>query len=190
MHLPIILTDGLWGGLFALAMAAVFSAPYQGLIPSFCCGFVARSVRDTVIGWGGGQIPAIAIAAALAVMTAIALVRRPGLSPIVMLSGLLPLGAAAPCFNAIVDFLQITSLKGDALTPVPLRLVLDLSRVFTTFLAIAVGGSLGFALARLFTPESPKNRLPTRCLDGAIVMQVVSASIGKVREIAWKNKVR
>jgi uncharacterized membrane protein YjjB (DUF3815 family) len=154
VNVSTILMDGLWGGLLSLAMAAVFASPYQALLPSFCCGFIARGVRDALVGRGVGQVLAIAIAAALVVMTAVVLVRRSGVSPIVMVSGLIPLGAAAPFFSAIVDFLQISSRRGDALDPVPLKLVLDLSKVFTTFLAIAVGGGLGFELARIFRSEA------------------------------------
>jgi len=96
-----------------------------------------------------GPILATAVAAAAVVITATALVRRSGVSPIVMLSALVPLGAAGPFFNAIVDFLQLSSAKGAAFNTVPVKLIVDLSRVFTTFLAIAVGAWVGIALSRM-----------------------------------------
>lgn len=105
------------------------------------------------MGWGISQILATVIAAALVVITAAALVRRPGVSPIVVLSGLIPLGAAGAFFNAIVGFLRISSLSADALAGAPVVLVSNLSKVFTTTLAIAVGAWVGFIIAQVFEGE-------------------------------------
>lgn len=149
MNLPANLADGLWAGLFSLAMAAVFSAPYYALIPSFCCGFLDRVARDVLMGWGVAQAPAVAAAAALTVILAVVLVRRSTVPPVVMVSGLLPLGAAGSFFAAIGDFLRVGSVTGGAAVTVPLDLVLKLSMVFTTTLAIAAGAWVGFQLSRV-----------------------------------------
>ncbi len=137
--------DGpLWAGLFAAAMAIVFSAPLQALIPSFCAGFVARIARDWLVHIGASQnLATLAAAAAVVIVVAATLVRRPGISPIVVLSGFVPLGAAKPFFAAIVGFLKISSLKGDALAAAPVALISNISIVFTTTLAIALGAALG-----------------------------------------------
>jgi uncharacterized membrane protein YjjB (DUF3815 family) len=142
-----ILLDGLWSGLFATALGALLSAPPRALLPSFACGFVARVVRDSLIAWGLDQTTATLVASALAVFVAIGVARRPGIPPIVFLSGLIPLGTAGAFFTAIVDFLQIASRHGETLTGAPVALVLNLSKGFTTTLGIAVGAWLGMLIA-------------------------------------------
>jgi len=154
MNLTPLVVDGLWAALFAMAMAVVLSAPLQGLFPSFCGGFVARFTRDVLIGWGAGENLAVLIAAAAVVIAAGGLIRRPGVSPMVMVSALIPLGAARAFFAAIVGFLQITSLKGEALAGAPLALISNLSKVFTTTSAIAVGVSMGVLIVRFVRHEA------------------------------------
>lgn len=149
MNLAPVLIDALWAALFAMAMAVVLSAPLHGLVPSFCGGFVARFMRDVLIAWGAHENLAVLIAAA-AVVAAAGLICRPGVSPMVMVSAVIPLGAARPFFGAIVGFLQISSLKGEETAGAPLALISNLSKVFTTTLAIAVGVSMGVLIVRFF----------------------------------------
>jgi len=144
MTMPALLIDGLWAGLFAAAMAIVFSAPLQAMIPSFCAGFIARVARDWLMHIGVSQtLATLAAAAAVVIVVAATLIRRPGISPIVMLSGFVPLGAAKPFFAAIVGFLKISSLKDEALAAASVAIVSNISIVFTTTLAIALGTALG-----------------------------------------------
>ena len=72
MNLPTLLLSGLWAGLFAMAMAVLFSTPWRALLPSLCCGFIARFSRDVLTGWGASQILATVIAAAFAAVSSAA----------------------------------------------------------------------------------------------------------------------
>jgi uncharacterized membrane protein YjjB (DUF3815 family) len=89
-------------------MSIIFSAPYSALFLSSCRGFVGRLVRDILLQWGASANVATLIADAMVVMVAV--LRRPGMSPVITVSGILPLGAAGAVSRAIVDFLQISSL--------------------------------------------------------------------------------
>jgi uncharacterized membrane protein YjjB (DUF3815 family) len=143
MDLIVILLNSLWAGIFSAGMAVVFSTPSWALVPSFCCGFIARVVRDLLMGWGASQNLATFVAAAVVIFIVVSLVRRPGVSPIVMLAGVIPLGAAGALFRAIVGFLEISSLKGEG-PSAPVALISNLSIVFTTTCAIAVGAWTGY----------------------------------------------
>jgi uncharacterized membrane protein YjjB (DUF3815 family) len=147
MDLTAILFNSLWAAIFSAGMAIVFSTPSWALVPSFCCGFIARLVRDVLMGWGASQNLATFLAAAVVIFIAVSFVRRPGVSPIVMLAGIIPLGAAGALFRAIVGFLQITSLKGEGLGA-PVTLISNLSILFTTTTAIAVGAWIGYLLGQ------------------------------------------
>jgi hypothetical protein len=145
MSMPELLIVGLWSGLLAAAVAIVFSAPLQALIPSFCGGVIARVARDGLMQTGVSQTLATLAAAAAVVIVVAPLIRLrlAGLSPIVILSSFVPLGAAKPFFAAIIGVLKISSLKGEALAAAPVALISNVSIVFKTTLAIALGVALG-----------------------------------------------
>ena len=147
MHPAAILLNSLWAAIFSAGMAVVFSTPSWALVPSFCCGFIARLVRDLLMGWGATQNLATFVAAALVIFLVVSLVRRPGVSPIVMLAGIIPLGAAGALFRGIVGFLEVSSLKGEGLSA-PVALISNLSILFTTTTAIAVGAWIGYLLGQ------------------------------------------
>jgi uncharacterized membrane protein YjjB (DUF3815 family) len=142
-----LLIVGLWTGAFAATFAIVFSAPLQAVVPSFCAGFFARITRDWLAHFGVSQtLATLAASAAVVIVVTVTLIRRPGFSPIVMLSGLVPLGAAKAFFTAIIGFLKISTLKGEALAVAPVSLLSNLSILFKTTLAIALGAALGVVI--------------------------------------------
>ena len=147
MHLTVILLNSMWAAIFATGMAVVFSAPAWALAPSFCCGFIARLARDVLMGWGADQNLATLVAAAVVIFIAVSIVRRSGVSSIVMLAGIIPLGAAGALFRAIVGFLEVSSLKGEGLSA-PDALISNLSILFTTTTAIAVGAWIGYFIGQ------------------------------------------
>jgi uncharacterized membrane protein YjjB (DUF3815 family) len=147
MDLTPILLNSMWAAIFATGMAVVFSTTHDALIPSFCCGFIARLVRDLLMGWGATMNFATLVAAAVVVFIAVSFVRRAGVSPIVMLTGVIPLGAAGALFRAIVGFLEVSSLKGSGLSA-PIALISNLSILFTTTTAIAVGAWIGYLIGQ------------------------------------------
>lgn len=147
-NLPAVIVDGLWSGLLALAVGIFCSAPISGLLPSFCGGIIARIALDELMGAGAGRPLATAIAAAAVVIVLAPLVRycRPGVSPIVILSSFVPLGASKSFFAVIDVSLRMPSLKGEALAAAAASLISNGSTVFWTTLAIALGASAGAAL--------------------------------------------
>jgi uncharacterized membrane protein YjjB (DUF3815 family) len=148
--MPMIL-NSVWAGLFAAALSIVLTAPPQAIVPSLLCGFAARLIRNVLIGWGLSSNMAVVIAAAACVLLAIALTsRRRGASVIAIVTGVLPLGAAVALFNSIKGILNISGLKEQALITASAQLSANLSAVFTTTLAMALGIGLGFLIAMAF----------------------------------------
>jgi uncharacterized membrane protein YjjB (DUF3815 family) len=146
-----MLLNSIWAGLFSAALAVVLTAPLRAIAPSLLCGFAARLIRNVLIGWGIVHGLAVIVAAAAGVLLAIALVgRKRNASLIAIVTGVLPLGAAVAFFNAIKGILEISSLKDQALVTASSQLAANLSTVFTTTLAIALGMGVGFLVARFF----------------------------------------
>jgi len=93
------------------------------------------------------------IAAAVVVVLAVAIIRRHTVSPVVLICGVLPLGAAVAMSNLIFALMQVSSFTGEALSGASVALSANLGKVFTTSLAIAVGLGAGMAIVRLFRRE-------------------------------------
>lgn len=153
MTLLEIVTEAAWGGLFAAAMSIIFAAPTRAMLPSFVAGAVARLSRDTLLGAGANINFAILVAAALVCLVGEVAIRRQIGSPVVVVSGLVPLGAAAPFFRTIVDFLRISSMAPDKLAQLPQAMLSDLSKVFCTTAAIGIGVSLTVVATRALRRE-------------------------------------
>jgi hypothetical protein len=93
------------------------------------------------------------VAAAVVVVVAVAIVRRHTVSPVVLICGVLPLGAAVAMFNLFFALRQVSSLQGEALGEASVALSANLGKMFTTSLAIAVGLAAGMAIVRLCRRE-------------------------------------
>jgi len=159
MDLLIILINSLWTGLFASGLGILLTAPLRYIVPSFLCGFAGRLVRDVFMGWGMSLNWSTVVAAAVLVLVAVAVVRRHSAPPVVLVSGVLPLGAATAMFNAILGLMQISSLKGEALTEASVALSANISKAFTTSLAIALGLAVGMTIVRLLRREEVWERV-------------------------------
>jgi uncharacterized membrane protein YjjB (DUF3815 family) len=153
MGLLEILIDSLWAGLFAGGLGIVFTAPPRYLVPAFLCGFAGRFARDVLMSWGLTQNWSTVVAAAVLVLVAVAMVRGHVVSPVVLVSGLIPLGAALAMFKAIMALMQVSSLQGEALREASDVLSANAGKVFTTTLAIALGLAVGIAIVRLARRE-------------------------------------
>jgi uncharacterized membrane protein YjjB (DUF3815 family) len=148
-----ILTDSLWAGLLAGGLGIIFTAPRRYLIPAFFCGFAGRFTRNILMSWGLTQNWSTVVAAAVLVLVAASTIRRHVVSPVVLVSGLIPLGAALAMFKAIMALMRISSLKGEALSEASDVLNANVGAVFTTSLAIALGLAVGMAIVRLARRE-------------------------------------
>jgi uncharacterized membrane protein YjjB (DUF3815 family) len=153
MDLLAMLMNSLWAGLFASGLGILLTAPPRYLVPTFLCGFSGRLARDAFMSWGMGPNWATVVGAAVVVRVAVAILRRPGVSPVVLVSGVLPLGAAVAMFNAIVELMKVSSLKGEALSGASVALSANLGKVFAMSLAIALGLGAEMAIVRLFRRE-------------------------------------
>jgi uncharacterized membrane protein YjjB (DUF3815 family) len=150
LDLSAILMKGLWAGFYASGLGVLLTAPPRYIVPAFLCGFAGRLARDALLSWGMGQNWSNAVAAAVVVLVAAAIIRRHAVSPVVLISGVLPLGASVGMFNAIVELMKVSSLKGEALSRASVALSANIGKVFTTSLAIALGLGAGIAIVRLF----------------------------------------
>jgi hypothetical protein len=153
MHILVILTNSLWAGLFASGWGILLTAPRRYILPAFLCGFAGRFARDLFMTWGMSQNWSTAVATVVVVLVAVAIIRGHVVSPVVLITGILPLGAAVAMFNAIVELMKVSSLKGEALSGASVALSANIGKVFTTCLAIALGLSAGIAIVRLFIRE-------------------------------------
>jgi len=150
MDLVAILIKGLCAGLFAGALGVLFTAPPRYIVPAFVCGFAGHFTRDALMGWGLTQSWSTAVAAAVVVFVAVAIIRGHVVSPVVLVSAVLPLGASMAMFSAILNLMKISSLQGEAVSGAAVALSANAGKAFVTSLAVALGLGAGMAIVRLF----------------------------------------
>ena len=153
MDLLAILMNSLWAGLFASGLEILLTAPLRYIAPAFLCGFAGRFARDAFMSWGMSQNWSTAVAAAVVVLVAVAIIGRNVVSPVVLVSGVLPLGAAVAMVNTILELMKVSSLQGEALSRASIALSANIGKVFTTSLAIALGLAAGIAIVKFFRQE-------------------------------------
>ncbi len=153
MNYAAVLLDGLLAGFFSSALGVIFTAPPRYLVPVFFCGFTGRSVRDVLLGWGFGNGWATMVASVAVVLVAAAVIRRHPVSPVALVSGVLPLAASASLFDAILDLIKVSTMKGEALHDAAISLIANAGEIFTTSLAIALGLAAGMAIVRAVRGE-------------------------------------
>ena len=147
MDLAAILVNSLWSALFATGWRLFFPLRLGRWCQVSAVDSSLAWARDLLMGWGASQNLATFLAAALVLFIAVRFVRRPGVSPIVMVAGVIPLGAAGVLLRAIVGFLQVLSLKGEGLSA-PVALISNPSILFTTTCAIAMGAWTGYFIGQ------------------------------------------
>lgn len=153
MDLGAVLGNGVVAGLFACGMGILLTAPLRYVAPAFLCSFAGCFSRDVLMSWGVTQNWSTAVAAAVLVFVAMAIIREPDVPPVVLISGVLPLGAASSMFNAILDLMRVSSLKGGDLDAAAVALIASASRVLTISFAIALGFGAGLAVKRFVRRE-------------------------------------
>lgn len=151
MDVPAMLANSLWAGLFASFMGMLLTAPPRYIVPTFICAFAGRLARDLFMNWGMTQNWSTAAAAAVVVLLAVMVIRRQVASPVVVISGILPLGAAIAVFDTITGLMKVSSLQGSGLAEASVALIGSAGKAFTTTLAIAVGLAAGIAIVRVFS---------------------------------------
>lgn len=158
MDFFIIISKSLWSGLFACSWAIILTAPARYVIPAFFCGFAGRFSRDLFMSWGLSQNWSTVVAAALVVLVAVVIIRKEEVSPAVLVTGVLPLGAALALINSIIGLMKVSSLKGEALAVESAAQSMNTAIVVTTSLAIAVGLAAGMAIVRFIGARNPEKR--------------------------------
>ncbi len=156
MDLLAILLNSLWAGLFAGCLGITLTAPPRYVAPAFLCGFAGRFAHDVFMSWGLSQNWSTAVAAAVIVLVAVAVTRRHVESPVVLVSGVLPLGASVAMFNAIIELMKVSSFKGEALGAESVALSANIGKVLTTSLAIALGLAAGIEIVRFLRREDAR----------------------------------
>lgn len=141
--------DSLWAALFAVGLGVRLTAPHQYLIPTFLAAFAGRSVHALLVHGGMGRDWATVIASAAIVAVAVATTRRHHVSPIVLICGVLPLGASSAVFRAVFELLKVSAAQGEGLNAAALAWIAQASRAFTGTMAIALGLGVGMTIARL-----------------------------------------
>ncbi len=149
MGLWTTLLGGFWSGLLAGSLGILLTAPFRYIVPAFLCGFAGRAARDLFISWGVGLGWSTMGAAAVVVLAAAALTRRHIISPVILISGVLPLAASAAVFNAILDLMKVSALEGDALHDASISLISNSGKAFTVSLSVALGLATGVMIVRL-----------------------------------------
>ena len=159
MDLMAIFMNSLWAGLFAGGLGFTLTAPPRYIAPAFLCGIAGRFARDVFMSWGMSQNWSTAVAAAMVVLVAVAVIRRHVVSPVVLISGVLPLGASGAMFNAIIELIKVSSLKGEALSGSTDLLSANIAKVFITSLAIAFGLGAGMAIVRFLRRDEVREEV-------------------------------
>lgn len=162
MTIASLLMSGVWAGLLSGAFVVLFAAPLPFLAAAASLGFVARVLRDVLTQAGATSLLATFCAAAAVVFVtrAVLPIRRPGVTPVVLVSALIPLGAAKPFFEAIIGLVRTPSLKGDALAAAPSALMADVAAVVTMTLAVALGVAVGALVAEGIRYLIPSENAP------------------------------
>jgi uncharacterized membrane protein YjjB (DUF3815 family) len=150
MNVATIFMNSLWAACFATALGILLTAPVRYLFQTFLCGFAARLVRDVLMARGIGHNLSTLLAAAILVLIAMAIVRRNQVSAVVLICAVLPLGAAVPIFNMILELIKVSSLTGEALNAASVALIANAGQAFAGTLSIALGLAGGFAIVDLF----------------------------------------
>jgi uncharacterized membrane protein YjjB (DUF3815 family) len=153
MNIEAIGIGSLLAAVFAAGLAILLVAPPRSLASAFLCGGAGHLVRDLSIGWGVTAIWSTSLGAAVVVLVAVAVLREHVISPVILISGVLPLGASVAVFNTIRGLMNISTLEGEALGAASTALSANLGKVFTTTLAIAMGLAAGMAIVRLVRRE-------------------------------------
>ncbi|HVO97162.1 MAG TPA: threonine/serine exporter family protein [Bryobacteraceae bacterium] len=153
MDLPTMLMNSLWAALFAAGLGILLTAPHRYLVPTFFCGFAGRLVRDLLVDRGLSQNWSTMVAAAVVVLVAAAIIRRHQVSPVVLVCGVLPLGAAVAMFNTIVGLMKLSSAQGDLVGGSSIAFTSNLAKVFMINLAVAGGIGAGVVIVRILTRE-------------------------------------
>ena len=150
MNVSTILIDSMWAAGFATALGILLTAPVRYLFQTFLCGFATRLVRDVLMARGISQNLSTLVAAAVVVLLAVAIVRRRQVSAVVLICAVLPLGAAVPIFNMILELIKVSSLTGEALNAASVALIANAGKAFAGTLSIALGLAGGLAIVNLF----------------------------------------
>jgi uncharacterized membrane protein YjjB (DUF3815 family) len=149
MNLAPVIVNALWTGLFACMLGVLLTAPRRNLAATFLCGSAGRLARDVLVGAGMSLSWATVVAAALIVLLGVTIARSHRVSPVVLISSALPLGASAAVFHTTVGLMRIPALRGEELSRATVALSSNMATAFTITLAIAMGLTIGIALVRV-----------------------------------------
>lgn len=154
MNISALGVDSLFAGLFSCSLGFLFTAPPRAAASTFVCGAAGRLVRGVLMGWGLSQNWSTLVAAAVIVLVAVAIIREHVVSPVILVSGVIPLGASVAMFNIIIELMKVSALQGEALNASSIALSANMGKLVITSLAIALGLGVGMVVVRLVKREA------------------------------------
>jgi uncharacterized membrane protein YjjB (DUF3815 family) len=155
MDFPSILMNAFWAGLFSAGLAVLLTAPPRYIFAALVCGLAGSGAKGILMEWGLGISQATVIASLIVVLAAALFTRRHEVSPVVLICGVLPLGASIAMFNTIFLLLLIPQATEDALNQYAVELTGSVGKAFTISLAIVLGLGAGTAIVRLIRRDKP-----------------------------------
>jgi len=146
---PGLCKDAAAAAFFSVAIAMMYTAPLRALLPTLAAGFAGSFVRDLSIACHLGANWSTLLGATAVVLMAVTTARGNRLSPVVLISAVLPLGGASAMFELIFSVMKASVAEGEALAGASLAMTEHFAKVFIVSVAIASGIAVGISILRL-----------------------------------------
>lgn len=146
MDLSKLFIECLWVGLFSGGLAVLLTAPRKYILPAFICGFTGKLVLKLLMTIELSQNWSTVFATCTIILLSSILLYRDKVSPVVIITGIIPMGATVAIMNVIVGLIKVSTLSGDLLNQSSVVLIANLGKVFTTNLSIIFGLVIGLGI--------------------------------------------
>jgi uncharacterized membrane protein YjjB (DUF3815 family) len=153
MDLAAIATTAFFAGVYSCCLAFTMTAPTRFIPNAFICGMTGRFLRDALQASGFAPNWSTAAAAFVVVMVSMLFIRGHDVSPVVLISGVIPLGASTAMFHVLFGLMKLSAAK-ENLPALSVALTQNMSKVAITSLAIAVGLGAGLTLVQVLRRDS------------------------------------
>ena len=109
---PGLCKDAAAAAFFSVAIAMMYTAPLRASQPTLAAGFAGSFVRDLSIACHLGADWSTLLGATAVVLIAVTTARGNRLSPVVLISAVLPLGGASAMFELIFSVMKASVAEG------------------------------------------------------------------------------
>lgn len=146
MDLTKLFIECLWVGLFSGGLAVLLTAPGKYILPAFICGFTGKLVLKLLMSIELSQNWSTVFATCSIILLSSILLYRDKVSPVVIITGIIPLGATVAIMNVIVGLIKVSTSSGDMLDQSSISLIANIGKVFTTNVSIVFGLVTGLGI--------------------------------------------